>query len=45
MIIAAILMNLSYSHKLKYNIEKEARKLGMKYPSEIKVMDPKEDKE
>ena len=32
-------MNISYSIKLDYLIEQEARKLGMAYPSEIKVLD------
>lgn len=31
-------MNMSYSIKSASNIESEARKLGMIYPSEIKVL-------
>ncbi len=37
-IVSAILMNISYSIKLNYLVEQEARKLGMVYPSEIKVL-------
>ena len=33
-------MNMAYSTKLNLNIEKEARKLGMNYPTEIKVLEP-----
>lgn len=34
-------MNLSYSNKTLYYVETEARKLGMVYPSEIKVINTK----
>jgi len=37
-LIAAILMNLSYAVKMQFNVEKEARKLGMVYPTEIKAI-------
>lgn len=36
--VSAILMNMSLSLKTKVNIEEEARKLGMIYPSEAKVV-------
>ena len=32
-------MNMGYSAKLSLNIEKEARKLGMIYPTETKVLE------
>ena len=38
-IISAILMNTIYTVKLNSLVEQEARKLGMIYPSEIKVLD------
>lgn len=37
-LIAAMLMNIGYSTKDKLNVEIEARKLGMIYPSEAKVI-------
>lgn len=37
-IISAILMNISYSVRMNFQIENEARKLGMIYPSESKVL-------
>lgn len=38
-IIAAVLMNLSYSVKAKFKVEEEARKMGMIYPTEIRAID------
>lgn len=40
-LISAILMNLSYATKMHFNVESEARKLGMVYPNEIKVINDK----
>jgi hypothetical protein len=42
-IISALLMNMAYSTRLNLNIEKEARKLGMNYPTETKVLEPEEE--
>jgi len=33
-------MNLSYSTSSRFRIEAQARKMGMVYPSEIKVINP-----
>lgn len=41
MLISAILMNMSYSKKFQRDVEVEARKLGMVYPSEIKTIEVK----
>jgi hypothetical protein len=38
-IISAILMNMAYATKLNISIEREARKLGMIYPIETKVLE------
>jgi hypothetical protein len=38
-IISALLMALSYSIRIDYMVEQEARKLGMIYPSEEKVLE------
>ena len=38
LIISALLMNLSYSTLFKSRVEREARKLGMIYPYENKVL-------
>jgi hypothetical protein len=37
-------MNWSYQVKINANIEQEARRLGMVYPSEVKVLDTEEPK-
>lgn len=34
-------MNLTYKAKINLNIEEKARKLGMIYPYELKVIDDK----
>ena len=44
-IISAVLMNMAYSAKLNLNIEKEARKLGMVYPAEKKVLEGTQEEE
>lgn len=31
-------MNIGYATKINFNVEEEARKLGMIYPSEAKVI-------
>ena len=41
LLISAILMNISFGNKLSGDVETEARKLGMVYPSEIKTVDVK----
>lgn len=38
-LMGTILMNISYKAKTQFNVETEARKLGMIYPSEVKVLD------
>jgi len=40
-LISALLMNLSYATKMQFNVEKEARKLGMIYPTETKAINVK----
>jgi hypothetical protein len=40
-LISAILMNISYGRKYQSDVETEARKLGMVYPSEIKTIEIK----
>lgn len=44
-IISAIFMNMAYSSKLSLNIEKQARELGMIYPTETKVLEIEEEEE
>ncbi|MFZ7131472.1 MAG: hypothetical protein ACOWWR_03865 [Eubacteriales bacterium] len=43
--LAALLMQISYYTTLRLNVENEARKMGMVYPTEQKVLgqDQKED--
>ncbi|MDY0235481.1 MAG: hypothetical protein RBR71_05605 [Gudongella sp.] len=36
-------MNMAYSTKLNVNIESEARKLGMIYPTETKVLEQEQE--
>lgn len=38
-LVATILMNISYSTKVDFDIETKARKMGMIYPSEIKAIE------
>lgn len=44
-IISAILMNISFTSKFRRDIETEARKLGMVYPSEINTVNTKPGKD
>lgn len=38
-LIATILMSMSYKSKLKFDIETRAREMGMVYPEEVKIGD------
>lgn len=37
------MMNMSYSAKLSISLEREARKLGMIYPNETKVLEEEQE--